>query len=111
MKGKDLVIVGAAVFVLYKLAQVKPVNGSGQYLTNMPVLGAPIVNQPSDNITLINARDGGGGGGYIGGASYNGDYGYQGTQDFVDWLYSLPVGSAGSNDPKFKPSVISVNDL
>lgn len=36
MKGKDLVIIGAAVFVLYKLAQIKPVTG--KYLTNMPVL-------------------------------------------------------------------------
>lgn len=115
MKGKDLLIVGAAAFVLYKLAQIKPVTGqpNGQYLTNMPVLpDASTVSQLPSDITLLSARDntGGGGGGYVGG-NYNGDYGYQGTQDFVDWLYSLPVGSAGSNDPKFKPSVINVNDL
>lgn len=46
MKGKDLIIVGAVAFVLWKLAQKRSQAvmqiGQTEYKTNMPVLDAPI---------------------------------------------------------------------
>lgn len=118
MKGKDLVIIGAAVFVLYKLAQVKPQVGSGQYLTNMPVINmpsavVPVVTQTPSGVALLDVRGTGGGGGdnpraYGGGG---GDPYADERQRFLDWVDSIPIGCAGSRDPRCKPSVINVNNL
>jgi hypothetical protein len=106
VKGKDLLIIGAAVFVLYKLAQVKPQTGSGQYLTNMPVINTPsAVATGGADITLIDPLE----------------FKFFGSESLFDagtWFGSgQAFQQAGSGQSRYRrenplpPSVINVKDL
>jgi hypothetical protein len=116
MKGKDLLIVGAAVFVLYKLAQVQPQaeQSGGQYLTNMPVLDTPSAATGGGDINLIDARD------IINPVNNNlwsygnpvngGDPFRAMREQFIGWVDGIPVGIS-PDDPRLRPAVIDVSGM